>query len=362
LAATAPCLAALVAAGAMLAPRIDFLWLPADRLMDGFLLALILGGAQVLWLTGPRRPRASARARGVGALALVLAVGMWPRGAEPTLTIIPRPRDWPTYKEVGRGLRLDDLWRALTRLPPGRILFLRSAVPLEFGPHWWRPHTHVTALTPLLSGREIIGGTFTHPSPVAGLLYTGSAHHRAITRLAEQRDGVTLFGRPLDDLSAGEFEQLAERLRISVVVALDEDVGHLPFLGETSTFEPAGSVGPFRIFATPSGRALPEVTGPEERRLPPPSRAGWVETGLAYSPLWRARLDGAHLSTRANDLGLLMIEMPPRASGPVILDHAPGWAEWTGVGLTLGTLALLAATARRRRAGAAPSPWPRSAP
>src|SRR5205823_462021 len=117
-----------------------------------------------------------------------------------TLTLWPRASQWPTYEATARGLRLPELWRTLETAPPGRVLFVRSGVPLVYGGDWWRPHTHVTALTPVGSGRDIVHGTFTHPSPIAALVYRGDAGRGAITQLAEQLDGRTLFGERLEAL------------------------------------------------------------------------------------------------------------------------------------------------------------------
>ena len=114
------------------------------------------------------------------------------------------------------------------------MLFLRSAVPLVYGTEWWRPHTHVTALTPLRAGRAILGGTFTHPSPVAALVYRGDAGPGAITRFAERLDGHRLFGRPLEALEPGMLAAHADRLGISVIVALDEDAPRLRALESSS--------------------------------------------------------------------------------------------------------------------------------
>jgi hypothetical protein len=348
LAGLAPAIAALVVLDAALLRPLGFLPLPPDRLMDSLLLGLILGASQALWLV----PRVAAVRRawipGTAILGLTVAVGMWGQRSEPTLTVIPGPRQWPTYDSVARGLRLDDLWRTLAEAPPGRIFFLRSGVPLEYRPEWWRPHTHVTALTPLRAGREIVGGTFTHPSPVAGLVYTGSPRHRPITRLVEERDGLTIFGRRFSRVQPDEFRRLADRLRVSVVVALDEDAGRLPFLTEASDFARPRAVGPFRVFVAKAPRPLPDVAGPEARRMDLGTQAGgWVDTGLAYSPLWRARAGGANLRVARDELGLLVVEVPAAPALSIELRHEAGWAERIGFAVTLASAAVLAAAAWR---------------
>src|SRR5206468_1990563 len=112
-----------------------------------------------------------ARARGAGRSAFVVALFPWAMALVTLVarfTLGPRTADWPSLRSVERGLRLGDLWTALREAPPGRVLFVRSAVPLVYGApggtQWYRPHTHVTALAPVFAGRVIVHGTFTHPS------------------------------------------------------------------------------------------------------------------------------------------------------------------------------------------------------
>ncbi|HET7876207.1 MAG TPA: hypothetical protein VFN71_11870 [Methylomirabilota bacterium] len=347
--ALAPVLAVVVALDAVAAPALGLMWLPADRLMDSLMLTLVLGGTLALAEAHRRLQRLPASALAVGALALaaLLPAG----GEEPTLTLWPQRGQWPRYEAISRGLTLDTLWHALGASPPGRVLYIRSAVPLEYRPEWWRFHTHVTALTPLHAGREIINGTFTHPSPVAGLVYSGSADNRPITLLVEQRDGVTLLGRPLEHIAPDEFNRLAEALRVSVVVALEEDLPRLGFLSDDKAWAPPASLGPFRLFYALEPRFLPTRTGPQRWRLPvSPSPPGWMTTGLAYSPLWRATAGAIPLELRKNDMGLLEVNVLAGTPDQVVLEHTPGGAEWTGLAMSAASaLALSLARIRSRR-------------
>ncbi|MGH7385187.1 MAG: hypothetical protein ACREKG_08375, partial [Candidatus Rokuibacteriota bacterium] len=262
------------------------------------------------------------------ALAACLPLAWGPY--EPGLTLWPRAREWPKEREVARGLRIDALWEAIRHAPPGRVLFLRSAAPLDWRPEWWRPHTHLTALTPLRTGRAIVGGTFTHPAPVAGLVYTGSAAHRPLTRLAEQRDGRTLFGRPLEALDAETFNELARQLGIGLVVALEEDVGRCEFLTGNPSVERLSRIGPFSLFAMADGGTELVATGAQRWQVsvPVPS-AGWVSLPIAYSPLWVARAGGRPLAMRVGERGLLDVALAAPTSA-VQLEHRPGAAEWAG--------------------------------
>jgi hypothetical protein len=284
-------------------------------------------------------------------LALAVCVPLAWGPYEPGLSLWPWAGQWPKEHEVVRGLRLDALWTALEAAPPGRILFVRSAVSLDWRPEWWRAHTHITALTPLRTGRAIIGGTFTHPSPVAGLLYTGSAANRPLTLLAEQRDGQTLFGRPLAALDAETFDERTGRLGISTVVAQAEDVGVAAFLDGNGALRRAERVGPFTVFFFRAPRDEPTPIGPQRWRIAaPPAAGGWSPLAIAYSPLWVARAGGARIPARRDALGLL--EVSPSAGTVVVeLEHRPGVAEWAGAVVSaLSVVGLGLAGLRRARA------------
>ena len=359
-----PALLAILMLDSLVVEQLGFHWLPADRLLDSVLLALVLGAGMA---TALLRPLPS------GVLLITIAVlGQGALGSgEPTLSLWPRAQAWPRLAETARGLRLEQLWTRLRAAPPGRILFVRSAVPLAFGHEWWRPHTHITALTPILAGREIINGTFTHPSPVAGLIYRGSAEHRPIRHLVERLDGDTLFGKPLEALTPEAFDPLASRLRISTVVALEEDRGRLPFVEANPLFHPPDQIGPFLIYAAREGRRMPEAVSRRRWRATlGEGHDGWAPAGIAYYPLWRAVTPSEPLAVRADALGMLEVKLPPGRTGQVDLVYGEGLWEWLGIVLSSlglivwgGTAKLSAATRARSCARSAPYPSrPRSGP
>jgi len=327
-----PAMLVVIALDAVVAMPLGVAWLPADRLMDGLHLGLVLGGAAGFAALAAGRARSAVAA--VVGLAVCVPLAWGPD--EPGLTLWPRPREWPGEQEVTRGLRMDALWEAIRQAPPGRVLFLRSAVPLDWRPEWWRPHTHLTALTPLRAGRAIVGGTFTHPSPVAGLVYTGSAAPRPLTMLAEQRDGQSLFGRSLEALAPEAFDALARSLGIGLVVALEEDVGKARFLTDNQSVKSLSRIGSFRLFAVAVGAAEPVSIGAQRWRIAlAPAAPGWVSLPIAYSPLWVVRADGVSLAARRDERGLLEVALVAPVSS-VELEHRAGVAEWAGVALSLG--------------------------
>jgi hypothetical protein len=343
-----PAMAALVALDALVAAPLGILWITADRLADSLLLALILGASLAVPLFAARLPRLTHTT--VSMLLLGVVMILSGGSPEPALSLWPLRGQWPKYDEVVRSSQINALWTALSQAPPGRVLFVRSALSLDYNPEWWRPHSHITALTPLITGRQILNGTFTHPSPIAGLLYTGSSGSRAIDALVEQRDGRTLFGRPLESLGVEEFSRWAGRLRISAVVATDEDHGRLDFLDSNPEFAPPRRIGPFSLYLARGGRPLPEPAGPQSWRLVLSSGQGsaagadqrsWVAAGLAYSPLWKAENAGKPVPVRRDDWGMLEVEVPEGA-GEISLSHRPGAVEIAGGLLTVASALLLA--------------------
>lgn len=349
---------AVVAGDALLLEPLGVRLLPADRVADGAWMAVLLAaglaaGRGLLVLDAARaaagawwrrRPAIPAPAGALAAVALAVALSL-PAG---TLALWPRAAAWPSYATVARGLRLDDLWTALRAAPPGRVLFLRSSVPLVYGTAWWRPHTHVTALTPLGTGRGIVDGTFTHPSPVAALVYRGDAGRAAVRRLAERLDGREIFGRPLEQVDAAFLVPYLDRLGVSVVVALDEDVGRVPALDDTRAFH-RRAVPPFVVYerrdvAERAGRVAPPVeVAPGRWRVTITGEPGaWAGARVASYPLWRAEVAGGRVPARRGEDGELEIRLPS-ADATVDLVYAAGAPEWAGVAVSaLGVIALAA--------------------
>jgi len=235
------------------------------------------------------------------------------------------------------------------------VLFVRSAVPLVYGApgprEWYRPHTHVTALAPVFSGRAIVNGTFTHPSPIAALTYRGDAGPGPITRLVEQLDGVSLFGRALDSLDAGTFDRYAEPLGISAVVALDEDATHLSFLENNRAFARREGPPPFVLYVRREPAALPRAVATARWTITlTGDRDSWVTTRTAYYPLWRARVDEAPLETRRGASGDLEVKLIATGPSVVTLDYGARAPEIAGLVVTAAGIIALAALAWRGRA------------
>ena len=116
-------------------------------------------------------------------------------------------------------------------------------------------------------------------------MYTGSAENHPITMLVEARDGVTLFGRPLESFTADAFRTWAAELGVSVVVASEEDMGRLAFLESGGEFSPPRVIGPFRVYVAREPRNLPERIAAQTWRLAPVPEPGW-RSWPPRGPVW----------------------------------------------------------------------------
>ena len=325
---------------------LDVRFLPSDRVVDGAWMALIIAAALSAARLLPRLP-GGAPAPALGLAAVLIAALLSIR--TDTLALRSSAASWPALRTIERGLRLPDFWTALTHLPEGRVLFTRSGVPLVHGTDWWRPHTHATALTPAASQRDIVHGTFTHPSPIAALVYRGDAGRGPVRQLAEQLDGQSLFGEPLDAIDVTRFSARAERLGIVAVVALDDDVARLAWVPERTVFRRRIALAPFVIFARETAVPLPTAGEGGTWRMTLTGEVGtWLPVRVTYYPLWRAETAGERLERRRAADGLLEVRLT-QPQQTVTLHYAAGVPELAGTALSLAAVVACVAAAWKAR-------------
>ena len=116
-------MAGLVALDALVAAPLGILWLPADRLVDSLLLALILGASLAAPLRAARLPRLAQTS-----ISMLLLGGVMLLSAgtpEPALSLWPLRGQWPKYDEVVRRTQINALWPALSQAPP--LPFMETA-------------------------------------------------------------------------------------------------------------------------------------------------------------------------------------------------------------------------------------------
>lgn len=331
--------AALLALGALhyLAYRVGTSPIEPTRLHDALVLGSLwsagLGLGRLAMGLAPRARVFSALAA-VGAL-LVVATAAGRGRPEPILSLWAPARDWPTWAEVRRRHGLDALGAALAG-GADRVLVLASRLPLGADPAWYAPHSHAWSLLPRLAGREVVHGTFTHPSPLAARLYTGTVPPR-LQHLAEELDGRTLLGKPWEQLDPTAWDALARRLRIQTVLVPAPEARRARFLGQAyrRVGETAGLVRYER--QDRPWPVLERLTHRRYRVLVPPTGGVWVPTGIPAYPLWRVKSARGVLETRTDSWGLLEFRVPLDVFEAELV-YAEGALEWASLALTGGAL------------------------
>jgi hypothetical protein len=357
LAALPVMLAAIFFADLWLFPR-GWSAIEPQRLLDGIVQAAVWAAALGTGVIVDRLlpARADPRSRPLVALLVIAVAAVLPdRGATPsTLSVWPRAEQWPTLEEIRHEHQLDRLWSAL-RSRTDRVLFVTSSLRLDQGLAWYAPHSHVTSLTPLYTGREIVGGTFTHPSPIAARFYTGQSVPPArLLTLAEQLDGQRLLGEPWERLSTAAFDRFARRLRIGTVVVPARDAPRVRFL--VPDYALVGEAAGFALFER-RDRPWPRVeriTARRYRVLVSPTGGVWIPTGIPAYPLWQVKSAAGRLETRVDDWGLLELRVPVDLFEAELV-YSEGWLEWTGLAVfAAASVAWLVWVTRARAQGPAP--------
>src|SRR5258707_534063 len=121
-------------------------------------------------------------------------------------------------------------------------------------------------------------------SSTAALISRGDAGRGAITQLAEQLDGRTLFGERLEALDPARFSTQADRLGVVAVVALEDDDTQLGWLAESTAFRRRLALAPFVVFARESAVALPTARDGAWRIALAGEAGGWTSARIAYYP------------------------------------------------------------------------------
>lgn len=274
-----------------------------------------------------------------GAVALA---DMWP-----DLYDKAHPSPHATLAGIQTHPAFADLWETLRSGPDkeGRILFTSYYTYLRWPDGTITP-TAIKAMTPFFTGREIVGGTFSHWSPVARLLWVGDPWATVLPERVEREDGRSLLGRPWHELDAGELAALAGALNITTVVADADDVEARQVLDATPDFQPYWNNGFFYLYRVASGRSawveghnataeLLERT-PHRWRLRAESagEGAWVRVKMTAYPLWEARLDGQRVPTEADEYALTRVRLPANTASTLTLTYRSGVAEKAGHALS----------------------------
>lgn len=289
-----------------------------------------------------RRPAWAALA--AGAFLVVISVvpaaisfqDYWTRNPEPHF-----------LSEATQSYNLQELWDKL-RAQPGRVLFTSFYTQLHAHGGEAFPTT-IAALTPEFTSREIIGGTFTHWSPIAADVVTGRSKPAVLEGLVERNDDVQLFGMDWAAMREDTLLAWCERLDISTVVATTDDLNARSFLDASRHFKPYYNNGLFFLYKVESIVPAPAqaqnadvaVTHVDSTGLDvhvSEARSGAVLNVKMFAyPLWRATVTstGAPLQVSADRWGRIRVDLPVGSDYNVKLSYSEGLFEFAGYALTL---------------------------
>ena len=132
----------------------------------------------------------------------------------------------------------DGYWDALRNDPTtGRIYFVSNYLQLTGDDGAITPTT-INSMTPYLIGREIVGGTFSHWSPIARWLWVGDPRAELLPAQVESGDNQQLFGKPWDQISEDELLTNLNSLNVTTIVANVSDHKALARLRGVAQFFP----------------------------------------------------------------------------------------------------------------------------
>lgn len=254
------------------------------------------------------------------------------------------------FDNFAKHYRMDEIFDELRNSPAGRILFTSSSRPMK-GAY----HTHIFALTPILIGREIVGGVPTTHTPVANYLYYGGRQDKN-TDFAEAFDNNSIFGMRYDEkVDVQRLHEICKALNITTIVVgkyedkvrsfflanpdyfpLRTQIGGLP-PGRFCLFDVAGYKACLLDYDTAKVNAQ-MIKGKMDEiilKVLEATQTTQIMVKISYYPLWKAYLGNTRLKINQDEFGLIKIEVPKGKNYLVNLKYEDGLAEQIGWIITL---------------------------
>ncbi|MCI0476982.1 MAG: hypothetical protein L0Y55_12105, partial [Anaerolineales bacterium] len=269
----------------------------------------------------------------------------------------PKENVEPRFLSQARAeYRLEELWETL-RTEEGRVLFTSFYAQLNRKGDLGIPTT-LPALTPLFANRQMMGGTFTHWSPIAALMWVGDTNPPVLWGRVEEIDDRALFGVPLEQLGDAQVFEYCRRFNITTIVASVNDFRTRTFLDASPRFQSYYDNGYFFVYRVQgyenawfeACNAAVDLISFADTEIVLRVRAAQSDASVnvkvyAY-PLWRARTDAGHaLAITRDDLALMRIALPPGENYVVTLRYEEGIAEQVGVWISIVSGTILASSA-----------------
>ena len=243
------------------------------------------------------------------------------------------------------------LWETLADDPAadGRVLFTSYYLRVTW-PDGQTTPTAIKAMTPYLTGREIVGGTFSHWSPGARLMWVGDPWASLLPAQVELEDDQRMLGIPWGEMSDTTLLAAVQALNVTTIVADMDDTNARAMLDSAPHFQRFWENGHFVLYhVLDTAPAWVDAEGAEvsldERdarrwvvRVDQADAGASLKAKMAFYPLWRADSGGERLKITPNQYGMQQIELPAGGPYTVTLTYREGWPEWAGLIATVGAL------------------------
>ncbi|MCK6626595.1 MAG: hypothetical protein L6R45_15635 [Anaerolineae bacterium] len=228
---------------------------------------------------------------------------------------------------------------------PGRILFTSHYSLLFDVP------TSLKGLTPYFIQREILGGTFTHRTPVGSYLWLGQARPPVLRGKVERQDDKTLAGVAWENMQDDFFFDLVRRFNATLIVTTATDAHAHAFLDSSSRFSKVWSNRLFTFYQPvgyhPTWAEASQATATVRRYertaididILEARPEATLSIKVANYELWQAEINDQTLPIQTDAYGLMHLFLPP-GSYTVQLRYEPGWPEWLGDALSGTTLVI----------------------
>ena len=246
----------------------------------------------------------------------------------------------------------DGLWQTLTEDPAahGRVLFTSYYTQVTW-PDGVTTPTAIKAMTPYLTGRETMGGTFSHWSPGARLLWVGDPWAPLLPAQVELEDDQRMLGIPWSEMSDATLLAAVRALNVTTIVADMDDTNARGMLDTAPHFQRFWENSHFALYhVLDTAPAWVEAEGAEVSLVERDARrwvirvdragAGATLTAkMAYYPLWSAEAGGQRLEVAPDRYGMQQIALAAGGPYTVTLAYHEGWPEWGGLAASIVALA-----------------------
>ncbi len=278
-------------------------------------------------------------------LILTLAISCW--GGMARFREGSQPR---FLSQANEEYRLSELWAELAREPAGRVLVTSSQVHFRDAIEDWPSYLMTTI--PVFTGRETIGGTFHHWTPVAVTYWYGAERPAVMRELTHLLDDQRLFGQAWSQMDDAGLYEMCRRLDVTTVLCADDDRNARAFLDRSARFQSYWNNGKFFLYrvrdyspavldydpAAASARLVARDATGLTIHVDRATAGARLGVKITAYPLWQATAQGQSLPVMADTLGLMSLLLPAGSDYDLLLSYREGPGEIAGAIITLISL------------------------